>query len=41
MAMRITANIARQMFEVLEEIKEEVPDEEKARYPFTEWSRSE
>jgi transposase len=27
------------MIEVLEEIKEEFPDEEKTRYPFTEWDR--
>ena len=37
--MRITAKIARQMVEVLEEIREELPEEEKARYPYTEWER--
>jgi transposase len=39
MTMQITAKIAQQMVEVLEEIKEEFPDEEKARYPFTEWEQ--
>lgn len=37
--MRITAKIARQMVEVLEDIKEELSDEEKTKYPFTEWER--
>lgn len=35
--MRITTKMARQMVEVLEEVKEEFADEEKTKYPFTEW----
>ncbi len=38
--MRTTSEIARQMVEVLEEIRDELPpEEEKARYPFTELER--
>jgi hypothetical protein len=37
--MRITAKIAQQMVEVLEDIKEELQDEEKVKHPFTEWER--
>lgn len=31
--------IVKQMIGVLEDIKEEFPDEEKMKYPFTEWER--
>ncbi len=37
--MGITTRIARQMVEVLEEIKDEFPEDEKTRYPFAEWER--
>ncbi len=37
--MQITTKIAQQMVEVLEDIKEELSDEEKTKYPFTEWER--
>jgi transposase len=37
--MRITKKLARELVEVLEELKEELYPEEKARYPFSEWER--
>lgn len=37
--MRITAKLARQMVEVLDELREEMFHGEKASYPFSEWER--
>jgi transposase len=37
--MRITKKLARELVEVLEELKEELYPEEEAKYPFSEWER--
>jgi len=37
--MRITKKIAREMLEVLDEIRKEISRSEKEKYPFTEWER--
>lgn len=37
--MRITKKIAREMLEVLDEIREEISQAEKKKYPFAEWER--
>jgi len=37
--MRVTAKMAREMLNVLEEIRRELDQEEKARYPYAEWER--
>ena len=37
--MKITKKIAREMLEVLDEIRKEISRSEKEKYPFTEWER--
>lgn len=39
LVMKITAAIAQEMLDVLDHIREEIEDEEKLKYPFTEWER--